>query len=178
MIFTFTDGSGNPIPIVDVQDVSIFNSGTLTINANVLTTTEFLSGSIFLAEGNYSKINLEYEYSRASGHATDNAFYELETYLCENNDTDIDGIPNHLDLDSDGDGCYDSYEAEVIGATNDGSVTDSLAIVTTDTTGVGTNGFANVLETNGDGIYTVAIGFQGIGKTICAYTCGIGCYDC
>ena len=71
-------------------------------------------------------------------------------------DTDIDndGIPNHLDLDSDGDGCYDSYEAGVIGATNNGSASDSLAIVTTDTTGVGANGFANTLETSGDGIYT------------------------
>jgi len=43
-------------------------------------------------------------------------------------DTDGDGIPNQCDLDSDGDGCFDSYEAGVTGATNDGSSTDSLAI--------------------------------------------------
>ena len=68
-------------------------------------------------------------------------------------DSDNDGIANHLDLDSDGDGCYDSFEAGVIGATNDGSPADSLAIVTTDTTGVGANGFANVLETTTEGVY-------------------------
>jgi len=68
-------------------------------------------------------------------------------------DVDNDGIENWFDLDSDGDGCYDSYEAGVIGATADGLASDSLVIVTTDTTGVGANGFANVLETNDDGIY-------------------------
>ena len=30
---------------------------------------------------------------------------------CTNIDTDGDGIPNHLDLDSDGDGCKDVQEA-------------------------------------------------------------------
>ena len=64
-------------------------------------------------------------------------------------DTDKDGIANHLDLDSDRDGCYDSFEAGVIGATADGSVTDSL------TAGpFGANGFADVLETSEDGVYT------------------------
>ena len=58
-------------------------------------------------------------------------------------DTDNDGIANHLDLDSDGDGCYDSYEAGVIGATNDDSVTDSIA-----TGPYGDNGFASSIETD------------------------------
>lgn len=43
-----------------------------------------------------------------------------------NSDIDDDGIPNYLDLDSDGDGCYDSYEAGVTNATYNGSVTDSI----------------------------------------------------
>jgi hypothetical protein len=37
------------------------------------------------------------------------------------NDTDIDGIPNHLDLDSDGDGCPDAKEAGVVGTLTTGS---------------------------------------------------------
>ena len=65
---------------------------------------------------------------------------------CVDLDTDGDGIPNHLDLDSDNDGCYDSYEAGVPGATNDGSLTDSLAATTA--AEVGNNGFANSLESD------------------------------
>ena len=42
-------------------------------------------------------------------------------------DTDNDGIPNTLDLDSDGDGCYDKYEASVPGATKTGALTDSFS---------------------------------------------------
>ena len=65
-------------------------------------------------------------------------------------DTDGDGVNNHLDLDSDGDGCFDSYEAGVIGATNNNSETDSLTIPAGQTTGIGTNGFSDALETNVD----------------------------
>ena len=83
--------------------------------------------------------------SPASGLQT-TAFEIFGIPLC---DTDKDGIANHLDLDSDRDGCYDSFEAGVIGATADGSATDSL------TAGpFGANGFADVLETSEDGVYT------------------------
>ena len=64
---------------------------------------------------------------------------------------DEDGIPNHLDLDSDNDGCYDSYEANVIGSTNDGSIRDSLAATTS--AQVGSNGFADALEMTAVGMY-------------------------
>lgn len=52
-------------------------------------------------------------------------------------DTDGDGIPNHLDLDSDGDGCWDAYEAGA--TTNIGTSTIAGPY--------GTNGVANSLET-------------------------------
>ncbi|GAA5225000.1 hypothetical protein GCM10025777_56310 [Membranihabitans marinus] len=65
-------------------------------------------------------------------------------------DLDGDGIPNHLDLDSDGDGCYDSYEASVTGATKTGGYTDSLTIPEGQTTGVGVNGLADHVETSAD----------------------------
>ncbi len=58
-------------------------------------------------------------------------------------DTDSDGMPNHLDLDADGDGCYDKIEADVPGATTDGSETDSLII-----TEVGANGLADAIESD------------------------------
>jgi len=72
--------------------------------------------------------------------------------VCTDLDTDMDGTPNHLELDSDGDGCYDSFEAGVIGATADGTVTDSLAATTP--AAVGANGFADALETAENGVYT------------------------
>ncbi|WP_459489413.1 Ig-like domain-containing protein, partial [Aquirufa sp. ROCK-SH2] len=60
-------------------------------------------------------------------------------------DTDKDGIANYLDLDSDGDGCSDAFEA--------GTTTDKTANFKHTTTG-GTNGFADVLEATADnGLY-------------------------
>ena len=64
--------------------------------------------------------------------------------LCGSEDTDNDGIPNSLDLDSDGDGCYDLAES---GA---GSVGDSLVTQNSSYTSVGSNGFADNLETSTD----------------------------
>ena len=57
---------------------------------------------------------------------------------CSVVDTDNDGTPNYLDLDSDGDGCFDALEAGYIDADNDGQL---------DGTGYDTNG----LITGGDG---------------------------
>ncbi|GAA5224999.1 hypothetical protein GCM10025777_56300 [Membranihabitans marinus] len=62
-------------------------------------------------------------------------------------DNDGDGMVNHMDLDSDGDGCYDSYEAGVAGSTLNGSYTDSLVIPQGQTTGIGGNGLADHIET-------------------------------
>jgi hypothetical protein len=62
---------------------------------------------------------------------------------CVGSDADGDNIPNHLDPDSDGDGCTDAYEA--------GTSTTNVATVGTS---YGPNGFADNLETAGNGIYT------------------------
>ncbi|MSY53909.1 MAG: hypothetical protein F2705_05580, partial [Actinobacteria bacterium] len=62
-------------------------------------------------------------------------------------DTDSDGIPNRLDLDSDGDGCNDAKES--------GTATSTTSTAGVVTAPYGTNGFANSLETTADnGIYT------------------------
>jgi len=53
---------------------------------------------------------------------------------CTELDTDADGTPNRLDLDSDGDGCSDAKEAGVPG------------ITTTTSAPFGANGFANNIE--------------------------------
>ncbi len=70
--------------------------------------------------------------------------------LCSN-DTDGDGIINTLDLDSDGDGCYDKFEAGVTGATkNTNTYTDILTIPHNTAGDAGTNGLANSVETVAD----------------------------
>ncbi len=74
-----------------------------------------------------------------------NATYPEKT-ICLDQDTDNDGIPNRLDLDSDADGCSDAYEA--------GTTTSTSANYAHPSAGVGTNGFANSLESTTDnGIY-------------------------
>lgn len=61
-------------------------------------------------------------------------------------DSDGDGKPNHLDLDSDGDGCSDALEAA--------TTTQTTANFQFPSTGNGTNGFADALETTADsGVY-------------------------
>lgn len=52
-------------------------------------------------------------------------------------DTDGDGQPNHLDLDSDGDGCFDAYESST-------TTTKSQSVIPGP---YGDNGFADNLET-------------------------------
>ena len=56
-------------------------------------------------------------------------------------DTDNDGVYNHLDLDSDGDGCSDALE---------GGATTSTTANFKFTGAVGANGFVNTLETTTD----------------------------
>ena len=60
---------------------------------------------------------------------------------CFPTDTDNDGTPDYLDLDSDGDGCSDSFEAGAIAAEN----TDNQF-----TGEVGANGLVDNLETSVD----------------------------
>ena len=57
---------------------------------------------------------------------------------CQDQDTDNDGTPDHLDTDADGDGCYDAVEAGFTDANEDGQL---------DGTGIDADG--NV--TGGDG---------------------------
>ncbi len=88
--------------------------------------------------------------------ATDLSLMVIEAgsgYLCTSKpassndalDTDGDGIPNRLDLDSDGDGCFDAVEAKTVTSLTQSTVTGPY----------GNNGFANSIETSSEsGIYT------------------------
>ena len=85
-----------------------------------------------------SKDNLRYlKSSIKSIKENSNSEYEIVVFV----DTDNDGIPNRLDLDSDGDGCSDALES---GATN--TTTANFQF----TGSFGANGYINTLETATD----------------------------
>ncbi|WP_159478403.1 hypothetical protein [Chryseobacterium sp. 18068] len=109
------------------------------------------------------------------------------------NDIDNDGIPNHLDLDSDGDGCPDALEAGV--SVNAGAFTSmSVSGGSIYTGGIpsgtanayvgngtpaqyGSNGFFNGIETavdNGiyNGSYTYSLYALSLGQNVCTDTDG------
>ncbi len=92
---------------------------------------------------------------------------EIIVEACASLDTDSDGIPNHLDLDSDNDGIYDVVEAGGTDANNDGRADDDdnnadntatngiptsagAGINPTDTGSDGSDDYLN-LDSDGDG---------------------------
>ena len=64
-------------------------------------------------------------------------------------DSDLDGLPDYIELDSDDDGCFDVVEAGFQGTLGvlDGVGIDSNGLVT------GGNGYDNALDTNADGLF-------------------------
>ena len=86
-------------------------------------------------------------------------------------DQDSDGIPNRLDLDSDGDGCPDAIEGaaafistDLVASSMDGG--NSGAFYTGEYNSQVVNNLGN--DVDGDGIPTVASGGQAIGTTMIA----------
>jgi hypothetical protein len=116
-------------------------SGTLTYNNQ----NKSVNGRYSTYNSNAASFNNSkpYFFYRLVGiNATDGGTWATELYFnqreCADIDTDEDGIPNRLELDSDGDGCSDAKEA---GAT--ASSTSNFVF----TGNFGTNGFINTLET-------------------------------
>ncbi|MEG1592136.1 beta strand repeat-containing protein [Chryseobacterium sp.] len=91
---------------------------------------------------------------------------------CTDANIDGDGILPHLDLDSDGDGCSDAYEA---------GATTNLATNYKFTGAVGVNGLDNTLETSDNGIINYASTYyvyaQNSVMQICKDTDGDGILD-
>ncbi|WP_298782611.1 choice-of-anchor U domain-containing protein, partial [uncultured Polaribacter sp.] len=77
-------------------------------------------------------------------------------------DLDNDGVPNHLDLDSDGDGCPDAIESGVTGTLSSGNLVNGDGTTNTTVSAdnaiaaapYGVNGLSDAVETNDDGIIT------------------------
>ncbi|MFM7019817.1 MAG: beta strand repeat-containing protein, partial [Aquirufa sp.] len=116
-------------------------SGTLTYNNQVKSVNGGYSN--FNSNTAVFNNNTAYFYYRLVGiNAVSGGTWATELYFkqrdCSDIDTDEDGIPNRLELDSDGDGCSDAKEA---GTTSSTSANYAF------TGSFGGNGFADALET-------------------------------
>jgi hypothetical protein len=148
-------GSSNNSTWTDLSPAvsSIATTGTFTISNTLARTSKFKYYRIVGVAGtsNYGGV-----YNATFNLATNTIPSGSPKATCSN-DTDVDGIVNHLDLDSDGDGCADAIEA---GTAPRGTTANSATSFFNPTT-TGANGFANSLETATDsGIYTGTYTYQ------------------
>ena len=145
MTVTWTPAVNANIIIGTASQVTSHSNGDVINSGDVITTGTYgISSGDWYIE--FLTDNLPIDFELTVTHVGTGMTYEgygINTSLCGAFDTDNDGTPNNLDVDSDGDGCYDAYEA---GATN--IETDS--VIATTNAQVGLNGLANSLETNAD----------------------------
>ncbi len=117
------------------------NGGSL--QGNYGTTGSWVSKQNIVNSGNSTSMSISLFETTGAPSSADFAVDDIflievkDVYCAQNLDTDLDSIPNHLDLDSDGDGCYDAVEAGVLTSSTTGIVAGTY----------GANGFANSKET-------------------------------
>ncbi|WP_395806169.1 hypothetical protein, partial [Daejeonella sp.] len=167
------DATINATAGIETSQIFPYPNTTLySENANVFTVTQnqakYQYYEIFWASGGGINTN---------GYANEVYFDVTSDYIPSQHpksaclsDTDGDGVLNHKDLDSDGDGCADANEAKIPTTLTSGAATNlegtSLAIGTLTSTTLtnavvaggassfGANGFADALETSAEsGIY-------------------------
>ena len=143
---TWTDlwtAAANPANATNVTAngaVSLTNSNKFTVTTNAAAYTYYrIYGAASANVG--AGIASEFYFDLNTANYVASAYPKLTACTV---DTDGDGVPNHLDLDSDGDGCSDAVEAKTV----------TSLTATTVSGGFGTNGFADNLETSGNGVYT------------------------
>jgi gliding motility-associated-like protein len=142
--------------------VSTATSGNLVINNTLSPSTKFKYFRLFGVAGTSSYCGI----SNISLNIPSFIPSAFPKETCTATDTDADGIFNHLDLDSDGDGCPDALESGVTGTLSTGTVVNLTTGSTTATTSTpsvanaiaagpyNANGFADGLQTTGNGVYT------------------------
>ncbi|MFN5055689.1 MAG: hypothetical protein ACK5EP_06520, partial [Bacteroidota bacterium] len=148
-------GSNNNTTWTDLNIASIFDA---TTNNSIESpfSTDAIPNEVFSVTQNAGKYKFYRVYALSGGinpnGIANEAYFQLpSSYVASYNpksicsaDVDNDNIPNHRDLDSDGDGCSDALES---GATS--STTSNYQF--TGTTGdFGANGYINTLETSAE----------------------------
>ena len=164
------DLNDNPVKlrILDASAPTSVSNNVLTVSTNPLsganTAATSAMGRIQVYE-NVTGLKVKHTWLLTSQNCDNHGFSFLEPTEClggPDPDADNDGVPNRLDLDSDGDGCPDARESGVIGSLRSGDVKNGTGGVVTSTTSTdnaiagtvyGTNGFANTVETAEGGIY-------------------------
>jgi hypothetical protein len=132
-------GSGDNLTWTDLSAATFSSAttGTFTISNTLATAPKFKYFRILgvAGSGSYGGVS-EARFNLAA--STSSSANPKPT--CSTGITDGDLIPNHLDLDSDGDGCSDAFEA---GTTTDPAANYKFPGTATD---FGANGFLNTLE--------------------------------
>ncbi|MDQ8144400.1 hypothetical protein [Chryseobacterium sp. CFS15] len=133
---------------------------TITVNIN---TANLASSGLVLVQRKNGAVSGPNGQIGADDFIIDDVSYTYQTGV----DTDLDGIPNYFDLDSDGDGCPDATEGS-------GGFTNSALVVSSINGGnIGTtyNGYASPINVNlgntidASGIPTIANGGQNVGSS-------------
>ncbi|TRZ77040.1 MAG: hypothetical protein D4R94_03680, partial [Chitinophagaceae bacterium] len=167
-------GSGDNVSWTDlsVPTYSIATTGQFVISNTLAPTFKFKYYRIYGINGNCGYSGISNVTFNLSNTANPSAYKKT---LCVGGDTDGDGTPNYLDLDSDNDGCSDALEA---GTTSSTTANFKFTGTTTD---FGANGFYNNLETSTEsGTYSGAYTYyfaQTNSIKVCTDTDGDGVLD-
>ena len=182
---TLTDHNNNPLTITQIDAHNANISGNVLSDIHPATHSNGLSvDGVFLISSStpFTVININYTllFNAIDGHVFSFAFPPTQT--CSGTDTDGDGTPDYLDLDSDNDGIADIIESGSTDTNGDGlvdSFTDTdndglhdsydadnggTTVVPRDTD---TDGVADYLDldADNDGIYDVVEGGDGASDT-------------
>ncbi len=182
---TLTDHNNTPLTITQIDAHNANISGNVLSDIHPATHSNGLSvDGVFLISSStpFTVININYTllYNAIDGHVFSFAFPPTQT--CSGTDTDGDGIPDYLDLDSDNDGIADIIESGGTDIDGDGLVdnftdTDNdglhdpydadnggTTVVPTDTDSDGVADYLD-LDSDNDGIYDVVEGGDGASDT-------------
>ncbi len=157
------DTSGNyirystPLSNAEKQNLEngIWNTTTIPMDSGAWTTSPGATFASVLSDVEYISIKIEFIYGGNTTSCSSIEYYALDNVVLEganscDNDTDGDGIPNHLDLDSDNDGCFDAIE----GASN---------VSAGQLDGNGVIDIGNQGGTDGNGVPNLVNGGQAVG---------------
>ncbi len=116
----------------------------------------YYSGEYLIPSDQYSTVFAFVSISSVGGSSSGNFIDDIQINVITPApclDTDNDGTPDYLDLDSDGDGCYDTIEAGFTDPDDDGILGISPVEEDIDGLVINQGGYTTPLDSNNNGIY-------------------------